>query len=842
MQPSPSFFVNSSRCCPPCSLSLLDNNNIIVNNRTSFLRRRRRRRRRRRNNTTTTFFKATAANEEVGEEDDYDEEGIDEDNPVTSTTDNTKNNLFKFNVALAFDEDEDDYITSSSEQRALISSFHRMRENGIINEVFHHRCSSSSSSIADKDNANVKTVILDFGSSSYLNEIRGDKVYVKVFDNKDMLVGKKGKLVSLLPPSLSSSPSSSVDDDDDDDDDDVLEKDDNNGKGARRRLRSILKLITTHVLQNKNIATSPPQDFLAYHLFASSLGAFKKRSGALYARRKIKDEYLRLCSKMADDEKYQQKLYIFFNLNSQTSKWNAAQVYESLLKNKDNYSMTIPIPVALVYGDNENETIERSTCVWIFRNPNDFYQCVYADSWREAETLVFGKKNNKNSWPEKFRSNLLLDFPRKKRKEDSSILSTPSTITVAAFAQNFASQSSVVFIAPGMSEKNNNHKNDCTLRKLFQSAGITFTGTSAAVAARAADRVFLSSALAKLKIPGVMGIPKKVILQSALTVMAEEYAEKKSKAMNRSSVSNIQRAVRTYAEATKELNCAELCIKSQFFEHASFNDEKDEEKQREMNEEEKEYVKRVTRIQSAKDLETFAYDSRRKNTIAFSNNIQNNFVLEPFVETGKVVVESAQKKRKTFQFVPREEHLSSSSSSRWLKIYAGGIGPEGKMKALDPTCPVSVIDSVDGRRRKRKTYAYLDCVTDGKTKKLLFVKIESVVKARIERVLNATGISGVAMLRCFVNVDSGELIVEDVDHSPDMTERNGTFYHQALRYFHREESDDDDDDDEDKRNSSSSSSTNDNYESIEALDKIGKGLENTSFFTRLIAIAMWKKT
>ena len=97
-----------------------------------------------------------------GEEDDYDEEGIDEDNPVTSTTDNTKNNLFKFNVALAFDEDEDDYITSSSEQRALISSFHRMRENGIINEVFHHRCSSSSSSIADKDNANVKTVILDF--------------------------------------------------------------------------------------------------------------------------------------------------------------------------------------------------------------------------------------------------------------------------------------------------------------------------------------------------------------------------------------------------------------------------------------------------------------------------------------------------------------------------------------------------------------------------------------------------------------------------------------------------------------------------------------------------------
>ena len=58
--------------------------------------------------------------------------------------------------------------------------------------------------------------MLDFGSSSYLNEIRGDKVYVndddddddvkyvKVFhddDDDNKLVGKKGKLVSLLPPS-----------------------------------------------------------------------------------------------------------------------------------------------------------------------------------------------------------------------------------------------------------------------------------------------------------------------------------------------------------------------------------------------------------------------------------------------------------------------------------------------------------------------------------------------------------------------------------------------------------------------------------------------------------------
>jgi len=131
-------------------------------------------------------------------------------------------------------------------------------------------------------------------------------------------------------------------------------------------------------------------------------------------------------------------------------------------------------------------------------------------------------------------------------------------------------------------------------------------------------------------------------------------------------------------------------------------------------------------------------------------------------------------------------------------------------------------------------------------------KIESVVKPRIERVLNLTGISGVAMLRCFVNVDSGELIVEDVDHSPDMTERNGTFYHQALRYFHREERDNDlYGKDERSINSSSSSSisTNDGEDdvkndekSIEAIDEIAikKGLENTSFFTRLIAIAMFK--
>ena len=65
-----------------------------------------------------------------------------------------------------------------------------------------------------------------------------------------------------------------------------------------------------------------------------------------------------------------------------------------------------------------------------------------------------------------------------------------------------------------------------------------------------------------------------------------------------------------------------------------------------------------------------------------------------------------------FQFVQREE---SSSESRWLKIYVGGIGPEGKMKALDPTCPVGVPVG----RRKGKTHAYLDCVRDGKTKKVV---------------------------------------------------------------------------------------------------------------------------
>ena len=207
----------------------------------------------------------------MGEEDDYDEEGIDEDNPVTSTTDNTKNNLFKFNVALAFNEDEDDYITSSSEQRALISSFHRMRENGIINEVFHHRCSSSSSSIADKDNANVKTVILDFGSSSYLNEIRGDKVYVKVFDNKDMLVGKKETCFYRRPYHHHRHHRW-------------------RWRRWRRRRRSregrqqrerrkkkiilILKLITTHVLQKKH---SDVTRFLAYH-HSRLLGAFKRRA------------------------------------------------------------------------------------------------------------------------------------------------------------------------------------------------------------------------------------------------------------------------------------------------------------------------------------------------------------------------------------------------------------------------------------------------------------------------------------------------------------------------------------------------------------------------------------
>ncbi|CAL6425504.1 unnamed protein product [Bathycoccus prasinos] len=745
-------------------------------------------------------------------EDDDDYDAYDDDEEKGSIDSEEETNIKKFNLALAFDDDDDDEVA----KRFLVSSIYRMasEENvytgTLINEVYVLK------SIDDKIRikSDFKTVVLDFRrrrrrtggefGDDDVDDDDDDVKYVKVFhddDDDNKLVGKKGKLVSLLPPS----------------------SDNTSPSKTNPSITKLLKLITVNVLQNRNLVKTGPHDFLAYHLFASSLGAFKKRSGALDARRKIREGYVRLClSQNAENDSKENTInyYIFFNLSSQTSKWNALQAYESFRLKNNNNNIKV-IPVALVYGENneENETIDRSSFVWIFNNRNhihDFYQCVYADSsgWREAETLIFAKKNNKNTWPERFRKNLLLEFPKRREKEDLE-RTTPSVITVAAFAQGVA-KSSIVFIAPNMSEKNNNHKNDCTLRKLFQSAGITFTGTSAAFATRAADRVFLSSALnnSKVKIPGVMGIPKKVILQSALTVMAEEYVEKNEFL---SSVSNIQRAIRTYAEATKELNCAELCMKSQFYEQNS---------------------SKITRIRSAKDLETFAYECRRNRRFSSNNNIQNNFILEPFVETGKVV---------DFQFVQREE---SSSESRWLKIYVGGIGPEGKMKALDPACPVGVPVG----RRKGKTHAYLDCVKDGKTKKLLFdeKKIESVVKPRIERVLNLTGISGVAMLRCFVNVDSGELIVEDVDHSPDMTEGNGTFYHQALRYFHREERDNDlYSKDERSINSSSSSSisTNDGEDdvkndekSIEAIDKIAikKGLENTSFFTRLIAIAMFK--
>ena len=607
-------------------------------------------------------------------EDDDDYDAYDDDEEKGGSIDSEEEtNVKKFNLALAFDDDDDDEVA----KRFLVSSIYRMasEENlytgTLINEVYVLK------SIDDKIRikSEFKTVVLDFrrrrrrtggGFGDSDDDDDDDVKYVKVFHDDDgddnTLVGKKGKLVSLLPPSSdTTSPSK-----------------------TNPSITKLLKLITINVLQNRNLVKTGPHDFLAYHLFASSLGAFKKRSGALDARRKIREGYVRLClSQNAENDSKENTInyYIFFNLSSQTSKWNALQAYESFRLKNNNNNIKV-IPVALVYGENneENETIDRSSFVWIFNNRNhmhDFYQCVYADSgWREAETLIFAKKNNKNTWPERFRKDLLLEFPKRREKEDLE-RTTPSVITVAAFAQGVA-KSSIVFIAPNMSEKNNNHKNDCTLRKLFQSAGITFTGTSAAFATRAADRVFLSSALnnSKVKIPGVMGIPKKVILQSALTVMAEEYVEKNEFL---SSVSNIQRAVRTYAEASKELNCAELCIKSQFYEQNS---------------------SKITRIRSAKDLETFAYECRRNRRFSSNNNIQNNFILEPFVETGKVV---------DFQFVQREE---SSSESRWLKIYVGGIGPEGKMKALDPACPVGVPEG----RRKGKTHAYLDCVKDGKQK------------------------------------------------------------------------------------------------------------------------------
>ena len=91
--------------------------------------------------------------------------------------------------------------------------------------------------------------------------------------------------------------------------------------------------------------------------------------------------------------------------------------------------------MALVYGENneENETIDRSSFVWIFNNRNhmhDFYQCVYADSgWREAETLIFAKKNNKNTDEE---SSALFHHHKSQIKKSSHAMSQKKNICLSS--------------------------------------------------------------------------------------------------------------------------------------------------------------------------------------------------------------------------------------------------------------------------------------------------------------------------------------------------------------------------------------------------------------------------
>jgi hypothetical protein len=770
-----------------------------------------------------------AEEEEEDDDEDLDDEKLDNNSIVVE---------IRYNLILNFDE-----FDSSADKRALISAFQRMiaalQQFENQTKVILFLYSSMDDFVRDNEsnnnnnnNNNTKTIFLDFSSprddddddDNEMKKKSAIQMHRVKIDNGTVIEGKRGKMVSLLPSNI--------------------EMNSNNNNNTP--LNTLLKSTTNFVLQNKNYANASPADFVAHHLFASSIGAFK-RSGIARTRKEIKDSYTRIClsrksysssSSSSSQSFAEQKVYIFFNLHSKTSKWNAAQVYESLLRNKN----MKPIPVAVVISTSATDSdsqqqqsnissssssnLERSTPVWILKNVNDFYQCVYANSSQEAETHIFAKKSNKNTWPERRRPNLMIDFQRINEDKENINLMTTTTTTVGAFAQNFVSpqENAIVFICPSMmvvnssnnnsnnstssnsiKENNENLKNDCRLRKIFQSAGIMFTGTSAALATRAADRVFMSSALQKLKIPGVKGIPKRVILQSALAVMADEPVS-----------SNISRASRIFVESTKEFNSSELFIKSQFFDESFFK-----------------------RVQSANDLELFAYECR-KNCI---NNIQNNFVIEPYVETGSccscscVGDDDESSSSASYEFVSK-----NSSSSRWLKIYAGGIGPEGKMKALDPMCSVFCADEKDDQQliKKKKKFVYLDSmkefnplvVEENKTTMLL-----SLVKARIERVLNVTGISGCAMLRCFVNVDSGELIIEDVNHAPDMTEINNEiveyssrrrmtsspFYEQACRYFQREEDVINDDDDSSKKTLLAT-----------------KGLEQTSFFTRLIAIAMWK--
>ncbi|PWA57213.1 hypothetical protein CTI12_AA411190 [Artemisia annua] len=144
-------------------------------------------------------------------------------------------------------------------------------------------------------------------------------------------------------------------------------------------------------------------------------------------------------------------------------------------------------------------------------------------------------------------------------------------------------------------------------------------------------------------------------------------------------------------------------------------------------------------------------------------------IFEPFIETDDITIVS--------KTTNENERLLWEGSSRWVEITVGVIGKRGSMRSLMPS--VTVKESGDILSLEEKFQGGTGINLTPPPLSIMSTDALMRCKERIELIANTLELEGFSRIDAFVNVDSGEVLVIEVNTVPGMTPST-VLIHQAL--------------------------------------------------------------
>ncbi|KAK4771280.1 hypothetical protein SAY87_031812 [Trapa incisa] len=281
---------------------------------------------------------------------------------------------------------------------------------------------------------------------------------------------------------------------------------------------------------------------------------------------------------------------------------------------------------------------------------------------------------------------------------------------------------------------------DGTLQSLLTSGGVPHTGPGVTASRICMDKVATSLALNHLEDYGILTIKKEVWNKKELLCKS---------------------AVDIWKDITLKLQCETICIKPAR-DGCSTG---------------------VARLRSVEDLSVYIKAleegllrippnsfSKAHGVIEMPNPPPEILIFEPFIETDEIIFSSKSDDEKA-------PILFWEGTSRWVEITVGVIGRRGLMRSLSPS--VTVKESGDILSLEEKFQGGTGINLTPPPPSIMRSEALEKCKQRIELIANTLQLEGFSRIDAFVNVDSGEVLIIEVNTVPGMTPST-VLIHQAL--------------------------------------------------------------